>query len=100
MNEANKLKIIRCIDQLSERIKSKVYLNDLRKLRNKYIYKDISMKEYVEDVKFLKGILDLINEKNKKIYDERRNQTVLQGVLFNYEGTERRGMERKKERVS
>lgn len=53
-----KAKVIEKIDSIQEKLKSTIYYRDLEKIRNKYIYKDISPIEFKKDYTMIK----LINE--------------------------------------
>ena len=64
--ETQKQKVIFFIDQLREEMfNNTIYDSELKMLRKKYIYKDISGNELVKDVEYL------INMKNINHYYER-----------------------------
>jgi hypothetical protein len=65
--ENNKLKLIGFIDQLREEMfKGTTYDAELKMLRKKYIYKDISRGEFLRDVEYL------TNMKNINYYYENK----------------------------
>ena len=67
VNEKNKLDVINFIDNLrDEMFKNTIYDSELKMLRKKYIYKDISGGELVKDVEYL------INMKNINYYYENK----------------------------
>lgn len=60
MKEEIKLKVIRYIDYLLDKGWSETTFRlDLRNLRNKYIYKDISLEEFTKDAKWLSDMRKL-----------------------------------------
>lgn len=60
MNEEAKLKVIRMIDKLrNEMFKGTIYDGELKMLRKKYIYKDISKEELIKDVLYLKNMKNI-----------------------------------------
>jgi hypothetical protein len=64
--ETQKQKVIFFIDQLREEMfNNTIYDSELKMLRKKYIYKDISNNELVKDVEYL------INMKNINYYYEK-----------------------------
>jgi hypothetical protein len=59
IQEKNKQELINFIDNLKETFFEKLYKSQqvqLNNLRNKYVYKDISVSELIEDVKYLKKV--------------------------------------------
>jgi hypothetical protein len=59
VKEKNKQELINFIDNLKETFFEKLYKSQqvqLNNLRNKYVYKDISVSELIEDVKYLKKV--------------------------------------------
>ena len=59
VKEKNKQELINFIDDLKDTFFEKLYKSQqiqLNNLRNKYIYKDISVSELIEDVKYLKKV--------------------------------------------
>lgn len=61
VKEKNKQELINFIDDLKDTFFDKLYKSQqvqLNNLRNKYIYKDVSVSELIEDVKFLKKVDD------------------------------------------
>ena len=59
-NENNKLKVIFFINKYLKEFQGTTYESDLKALRKKYIYKDISDGEIEKDVLFLKRIKMLL----------------------------------------
>lgn len=59
INDALKLSVIDFIDSLIPYLETTIYLTDLQKLREKYIYKDISSNDYNQDIQFLKELYKL-----------------------------------------
>lgn len=57
-----KLKVIFTIDNLRPHFVGTVYASELRGLRRKYIYKDISFDELKLDVEWLKNIKKILKE--------------------------------------
>lgn len=55
-----KMSIINFIDMLNERLEGSIYGYELKKIRNKYIYKDISTGELFIDYKNLCCYEDII----------------------------------------
>lgn len=53
-----KNKVIQKINSIQPKLKYTIYYRDLEQLRNKYIFKDISIGEFKKDVRVIK----LINE--------------------------------------
>ena len=61
VKEKNKLELINFIDNLKDTFFKKLDKNQelkLKNLRKKYIYKDISVADFIEDVKYLKKVDD------------------------------------------
>jgi hypothetical protein len=61
VKEKNKQELINFIDDLKDTFFEKLYKSQqvqLNNLRNKYVYKDVSVSELIEDVKFLKKVDD------------------------------------------
>lgn len=59
VKEKNKQELINFIDNLKETFFEKLYKSQqvqLNNLRNKYVYKDISVSELIEDVEYLKKV--------------------------------------------
>jgi len=59
VKEKNKQELINFIDDLKDTFFEKLYKSQqvqLNNLRNKYVYKDISVSELIEDVKYLKKV--------------------------------------------
>lgn len=59
VKEKNKQELINFIDDLKDTFFDKLYKSqkiELNNIRNKYIYKDISTIEFIEDAKFLKKL--------------------------------------------
>jgi hypothetical protein len=59
ISDKNKIQLIHFIDDIKEVFASKISSIDdmkLNNLRKKYIYKDISKVEFIEDVKYLKKV--------------------------------------------
>lgn len=59
VNEKNKAEVINFIDNLKDTFFRKLYKSQeiqLNNLRSKYIYKDISTGEFIEDVRYLKKL--------------------------------------------
>jgi len=59
IKEKNKQELINFIDDLKDNFFEKLYKSQqvqLNNLRNKYVYKDISVSELIEDVKYLKKV--------------------------------------------
>ena len=59
IKEKNKQELINFIDDLKDTFFEKLYKSQqvqLNNLRNKYVYKDISVSELIEDVKYLKKV--------------------------------------------
>ena len=59
VKEKNKQELINFIDNLKDTFFEKLYKSQqvqLNNLRNKYVYKDISVSELIEDVKYLKKV--------------------------------------------
>jgi hypothetical protein len=59
IKEKNKQELINFIDDLKDTFFEKLYKSQqvqLNNLRNKYVYKDISVAELIEDVKYLKKV--------------------------------------------
>jgi hypothetical protein len=57
--EEAKLKVIFQIDGLESTFRHTIYERELKKLRAKYIYKDISNPELLNDIKYLKELKKL-----------------------------------------
>jgi hypothetical protein len=60
VNDIDKLKIISQIDELLNQLGGSIYERELKMLRLKYIYKDISNSELVIDIKYLKEMRDIV----------------------------------------
>ena len=59
IKEKTKLELINFIDDLKDTFFEKLYKSQqvqLNNLRNKYVYKDISESELIEDIKYLKKV--------------------------------------------
>jgi vacuolar-type H+-ATPase subunit C/Vma6 len=59
VNDEMKLKVIFTIDKLSRHFTGTIYASELRGLRRKYIYKDISLLQLKLDVDWLKNLIKL-----------------------------------------
>ena len=64
-NEKTKIKVIDIIDRLRPRFTHTVYFSELKMMRLKYIYKDISSNELKKDLTYLKNLSDI--SKLKKV---------------------------------
>jgi hypothetical protein len=56
MKEKLKIEVISTIDKLQNYFNSSIYKKELKMLRLKYIYKDISNGELLNDIKYLKNL--------------------------------------------
>jgi hypothetical protein len=57
-----KVQLIGFIDFYSSRfVKKSLMTRELNQLRNKYIYKDISLDEFKKDKEYLKNVKELLN---------------------------------------
>lgn len=59
INDKLKLKVIWKTEECLEKLKGTAYERELNSLKRKYIYKDISGSEFVDDLIYLKNIVDL-----------------------------------------
>lgn len=55
-----KLKVIYFLTSAIDKLKGTCYEHDLHKMRNKYIYKDITPNELSTDLRWLKDIKEII----------------------------------------
>jgi hypothetical protein len=51
-----KIKVISFIDKIEDKFIHTLYERELRQLRNKYIFKDISNAELIKDINYLKEL--------------------------------------------
>jgi hypothetical protein len=56
MKDKLKIEVISIIDKLENYFDSSIYRKELKMLRLKYIYKDISNQELLKDIKYLKDL--------------------------------------------
>jgi hypothetical protein len=56
MKEKLKIEVISTIDKLQNYFDGSIYKKELKMLRLKYIYKDISNQELLKDIKYLKDL--------------------------------------------
>jgi hypothetical protein len=57
-----KIQLIGFIDFYSSRfVKKSLFTKELNQMRNKYIYKDISLDEFKKDKEYLKNVKELLN---------------------------------------
>jgi len=56
MKDKLKIEVISTIDKLQNYFDSSIYKKELKMLRLKYIYKDISNGELLNDIKYLKNL--------------------------------------------
>lgn len=61
----HKLKVIDIIDQLNRKLKWTIYERELNQMRNKYIYKDISVSEFKSDYNKLCCYKDIVRKNSK-----------------------------------
>jgi hypothetical protein len=59
MKEKLKIEVISTIDKLENYFDSSIYKKELKMLRLKYIYKDISNQELLKDIKYLKDLYSI-----------------------------------------
>jgi hypothetical protein len=59
MKEKLKIEVISTIDKLQNYFDSSIYRRELKMLRLKYIYKDISNGELLKDIKYLKDLYSI-----------------------------------------
>jgi hypothetical protein len=62
-NDGQKLKLIDCIDKLDYKFKGTIFYSELKMMRLKYIYKDISYIELNKDVDYLRNIRQIARSK-------------------------------------
>jgi hypothetical protein len=62
VDDEMKLKVIFTIDKLSRHFTGTIYASELRGLRRKYIYKDISLDELIKDVEWIKNLKQIANQ--------------------------------------
>lgn len=62
-DEKSKMKVIMTIDKLESEVPRSI-VSDLKRMRDKYIFKDINLNELKSDVKYLKSVKDIIKNKN------------------------------------
>lgn len=60
VKDNHKQKLINQIDNLKEHLFKSIHDRDLNNLRKKYIYKDISLGEFIKDVNYLKELKKLV----------------------------------------
>jgi hypothetical protein len=63
MKEKLKIEIISTIDKLENYFDSPIYKKELKMLRLKYIYKDISNQELLKDINYLKDLYSITKTK-------------------------------------
>jgi hypothetical protein len=63
VDDGTKMKVIRLVDRIKADFVGTTYARDLRAIRNKYIYKDISFSELEVDLNKIKDINNI--KKNK-----------------------------------
>ena len=59
MKDKLKIEVISTIDKLENYFDSSIYKKELKMLRLKYIYKDISNQELLKDIKYLKDLYSI-----------------------------------------
>lgn len=59
-DDKNKLDVISSIDKLQPKLRSTIYERELKSMREKYVFKDISYQEFLKDVYYLKQIKKII----------------------------------------
>ena len=57
-----KIKMIFTIDKLKLRFVGTTYASELRGLRRKYIYKDISLDDLIKDVEWIENLKKIANQ--------------------------------------
>lgn len=62
-NDGQKLQVINFIDKFEPNFKNTTYHRDLKMMRLKYIFKDISQLELKKDVNYLRSIKQIANGK-------------------------------------
>jgi len=60
-----KTKVINIIDELNRKLKWTMYERELNQMRNKYIYKDISISEFKSDYNKLCCYKDIVKKNSK-----------------------------------
>jgi predicted transcriptional regulator len=60
VDEKTKLEVIRMIDRIKSKLVGTIYASELRGIRRKYIYKDISFSEFKNDLSKLKDYKNII----------------------------------------
>jgi hypothetical protein len=74
VNDSHKLRIIFLIDILLSVFNNTAWTPELKMLRKKYIYKDISYDELKKDYKFIKDIAEIAATiKQNNNYDKKTN---------------------------
>lgn len=63
MKEKLKIEVISTIDKLENYFDSSIYKKELKMLRLKYIYKDISNQELLKDINYLKDLYSITKTK-------------------------------------
>ena len=61
VHDKQKTKVVFAIDYLAKRFSGTIYEQELKLLRKKYIYKDISVEEYSRDRFYLIELKKLLN---------------------------------------
>jgi NADPH-dependent 7-cyano-7-deazaguanine reductase QueF len=64
-----KMWVIDFIDYISEKLYHEDYKKELNSIRNKYIFKDISHKDFITDIKRLKQIKEVCEYKTQFFYE-------------------------------
>ena len=61
IDDSKKINIIFLIDKYLPALKGSCYSIELKQMRLKYVYKDISQNDYDKDLQYIKDIKDMLN---------------------------------------
>ena len=59
VEEKHKIKVIHFCNDISKKTIGTIYHKDIRAIKNRYIYKDISIDEFKKDVQYLNNLKNI-----------------------------------------